>query len=349
MRKLPPYPIFFPDATRGMVRGLDNQDTEKTGTPGVLVNTYHLWRMIPEEQMKTMGGVKKLMNYQGAVISDSGGFQVMSIVKKGGGKVRDEGVWFKPENSPRILLTPEISIRYQMAMQTDLMVVLDDFTTPTANMWEARETVGRTIEWAKRSKDEYERIVKEEKISEADRPHLIGVVQGGYDQKLRKECAERLIEIGFDGLGYGGWPLTPDGEFDYESARTIADAAPEGYLLYGLGIGKPEDIVGCSRLGYNVYDCVLPTRDARHGRLYKWTEGVNNLEGKEFYEYYVPAKAKHKNDMSSVDKNCSCQLCSNYSRAYLHHLFKVGDSLAGRLATIHNMTFYGELMERLKS
>lgn len=330
-----------------MVRGLDSQDVVNTGVPGVLVNTYHLWQMIPTMQMREMGGVRELMSYKGAVISDSGGFQVMSIVKKGGGKVVDEGVWFQPENSKRILLTPEISIRYQMAMKTDLMVVLDDFTTPDANPHEARESVERTIEWAKRSKAEYERIVREKKIEESDRPHLIGVVQGGYDQDLRRECAERLVEIGFDGLGYGGWPLLPSGEFDYESAKTIADLAPENYLLYGLGIGKPEDIVGCSKLGYNIYDCVLPTRDARHGRLYVWKEGVEKLEGKKFYEYYVPGKSKHKNEMGPVSKTCSCQLCSNYSRAYLHHLFKVGDSLAGRLATIHNMTFYAELMRKL--
>lgn len=313
------------------------------------MNTYHLWRMIPEKVMYEMGGVRGLMNYSGSVISDSGGFQVMSIVKKGGGKVVEEGVKFKPKNSPTLLLTPEESINYQMAMGTDLMVVLDDFTPPEASEREARETVERTIRWAKRSKAAYEKRIKELGIAEVERPILVGVVQGGRYPELRAECARELVKIGFDGYGYGGWPLNEQGEFDYDSARIIKENVPEGSILYGLGIGKPEQIVELVKQGWGVFDCVLPTRDARHNRLYvfesDWQEKMGR--GEMFYHYYNPKKSENVGEMGAVDPECECQLCKNYSRAYLYHLHKIGDSLAWRLATIHNLRFFAELMREL--
>jgi queuine tRNA-ribosyltransferase len=349
VKRLSKLPTFYPDATRGVVRALDNQDIESTGTPGVLVNTYHLWRMIPKEKMRAMGGVRALMSYTGSVISDSGGFQVMSIVKKSGGKVTDEGVRFKPDNSPTLLLTPEESIQYQLAMGTDLVVVLDDFTPPTATEKEARETVERTIVWAKRSKEAYEKGLRKLKISQEERPWLVAVVQGGKYSELRKECTKRLVEMEFDGYGYGGWPLTPEGEFDEATARLIAEGVPKGVLLYGLGIGKPEDVVKCVRLGWQVFDCVLPTRDARHGRLYCMKAGWEEKLHERFYEYYVPTKSEHREEMGPVDEECDCHTCRNYSRAYLYHLFKIGDATAWRLATIHNLRFYARLMERLRN
>jgi queuine tRNA-ribosyltransferase len=339
-----PFPVFFPDATRAVVRSVDSQDVAATGTPGVLVNTYHLWRMIAESKMREMGGVAKLMNWEGGTISDSGGFQVMSIVKKSGGKIVDEGVWFKPENSPKILLTPEDSIRYQLALGTDLMVVLDDFTTPEATEKEAKETVERTLLWAKRSKDAYIQECERLGIEEGQRPYLIGVVQGGFYPELRRYCAKELVKIGFDGLGWGGWPIKEDGSFDEESGKIIAEEAPDDYLLYGLGIGKPEDIVRSVAIGFNVFDCVLPTRDGRHGRLYVYDAPTGVT-----YHYFAPEKAENAYDLSPVDPHCDCHTCTNYSRAYLSHLFKIGDTLAYRLATIHNLRFYAQLLERLRS
>lgn len=341
--------MFFPDATRAVVRSVDSQDVAGTGTPGVLVNTYHLWRMIPQEKMRTMGGVARLMNWEGGMISDSGGFQVMSIVKKSGGKIVDEGVWFKPENSAKLLLTPEDSINYQIALGTDLMVVLDDFTPPDVTEKEAKETVERTIAWAKRSKDAFVAECTRLAIPEDKRPYLIGVVQGGFYPELRRYCAKELVKIGFDGFGWGGWPVKSDGSFDEESGKIIAEEAPEGYLLYGLGIGKPEDIVRCVALGFNVFDCVIPTRDARHGRLCVWDyiEGESRLAPT--YHYFTPTKAENAEDLSPIDPNCDCHTCKNYSRAYLFHLFKIGDTLAYRLATIHNLRFYARLMEKLRA
>jgi queuine tRNA-ribosyltransferase len=345
-------PIFFPDATRAVLRTLDSEDIKATKTPGILVNTYHLITELGEKVLKKFGGVREFMDFEGGVISDSGGFQVMSLCKTHNGKVTDKGVKFNLSKNKSILLTPEMSIRYQMLLKPDMLVVLDDFTMPGASKEQARETVERTILWAKRCKVELERICSKNSIEKKDRPYLLAVIQGGSFQDLRKECAKRLLEIGFDGYGYGGWPMDKNNKFDLKSAKTIAKALPKGTFLYGLGIGKPEDIVACTKLGFNIYDCVLPTRDARHGRLYVYkakTMDKIDVNKSKFYEYLSPKKGRYTHDDSPVSTACDCLLCSKYSRAYLHHLFKIKDSSALRLATIHNLRFYSILMERLRS
>lgn len=341
-------PLFFPDATRAVVRTLDNTDIKSTSTNGILVNTYHLYRDLGIERIKKVGGIKQFMNWDGLMISDSGGFQVMSLAKKGNGKVTDEGVEFISEENKRILLTPELSIEFQIALGTDLMVVLDDFTPADATHKEAEESVERTIDWAKRSRATYEKKIKTKNLKH--RPLLIGVVQGGSYADLRKYCAEELIKIGFDGFGFGGWPLKKNGEFDYEIVKLVADLAPKDYLLYGLGIGKPEDIVGCYDLGYTIFDCVIPTRDARHGRLFVYNvDSIEDIDitNPDFYKPYYPAKIANLDKSEAVSKACDCLLCTNYSKAYLAHLFRIKSISAMRLATIHNLRFYSLLMEKL--
>ena len=342
--------MFFPDATRAVVKSLDFRDVEETKTPGVLVNTLHLYQGMDHKTLEKSGGVREFMSWTGGLISDSGGFQVMSLVKGKDklGKVTDKGVIFKMPGKKRELLTPEKSVKFQMKLRPDMVVVLDDFTDPRASKKQARETVERTINWARRSKKTFEEECKRLKLTKKEKPYLLAVVQGGKYQDLRQECAERLVEIGFDGFGYGGWPLKDDGRFDMETAKTIAKKAPEGYLLYGLGIGKPEDIVRCSRIGYDIFDCVLPTRDARHGRLYVWKKGKKVNEEGDFYEYLSPRKGKFSQDLRPVDESCDCPVCQKYSRAYLHHLFKIKETTAMRLASIHNLRFYSRLMEELQ-
>lgn len=342
--KLPPLPVFFPDATRGLVKSLDTADIEKTKTNGVLVNTYHLFKDLGIEYIKARGGIKKFMDWNGYVISDSGGFQVGSLIKMNPtrGHVSNRGVLFKPDGEKQVMLTPEKSIEFQMELGSDMVVVLDDFTDPKASYEEAKKSVERTILWARRSKDEFEKICVLKGLNENSRPLILGVVQGGYFQDLRKYCAEELAKIGFDGFGYGGWPMTKDNLFDLESAKTIADNTPNGYLLYGLGIGKPEDIVALTKMGYHIFDCVLPTRDARHGRAY-----IFDGDG---YEYHCESLKKGKNmeDDSVLSESCDCLTCKRYTKSYLAHLFKVGDPTAGRLLTIHNLRFYSMLMEKLR-
>lgn len=342
-------PIFFPDATRAIVKTIDSEDIKNTKTLGILVNTYHLYKDLGKIVLKNHDGIRGFMSWKGGVISDSGGFQVMSLAKVGGskGSVTDQGVTFQ-ERGKKILLTPEKSIKFQMLLKPDMVVVLDDFTKSNATYGDAKETVKRTIVWAERSKNEFLKLCKN--LNKNKRPYILGVVQGGSYPDLRKKCAKELAKIGFDGFGYGGWPMTEENFFDYQTAKLIADNTPEDYFLYGLGIGKPDEIVGCVDLGYHIFDCVLPTRDARHKRLYVY-EAVSmeeiNIRKPKFYSYYVPNKEKHYHDNQPVSTACDCLLCRKYTRAYLAHLFRIEETTAMRLATIHNLRFYSILMEKL--
>ena len=347
-------PVFFPDATQAVLKSLDSTDIESTKTPGVLVNTYHLYKQIGKKVIKKHNGVRKFMSWQGGVISDSGGFQVMTLAKADSrkGNVIDKGVIFRSSKKKKILFTPEKSIQFQMILKPDMVVVLDDFTEPNASYEKAKETVDRTVLWAKRSKEEFIKCCQKQGLTEKTRPYILAVVQGGDYLDLRKECAERLLEIGFDGFGYGGWPITKEGKFNYEVAKCIANSTPKDYFLYGLGIGKPEEIVGCIDLGYHIFDCVLPTRDARHRRLYVYNaDSIEDIDIRKpkFYSYFVPDKEKYYQDNRPVSSACDCLLCTRYSRAYLAHLFRIEEFTAGRLATIHNLRFYSILMEKLQT
>jgi queuine tRNA-ribosyltransferase len=330
-------PIFFPDATRAVIRTLDSTDIERTKTPGILVNTYHLYQDLKREVLRSHNGIRGFMNYDGGVISDSGGFQVKLA------KITDQGLVIRMEDGKKILFTPEDSISFQMDLCTDMVVVLDEFTPPSASRRYAKETVDRTVAWAKRSKVEFGKYNR--------RPYILGVVQGGEFPDLRKECIERLAEIGFDGYGYGGWPIREDKTFNYEVAEIMARYCPNDCFLYGLGVGSPEQVVALTKLGFTIFDCVLPTRDARHKRLYvynaKSIEDIN-LDDPNFYSYYIPDKENYYNNTNPVSTACDCLLCKKYSRSYLRHLFKIGDISAMRLATIHNLRFYSLLMEKLR-
>lgn len=342
--KLPELPVFFPDATRGLIKSLDTSDIESTKTKGILVNTYHLYKDLGIDYIKARGGIKKFMNWKGFVISDSGGFQVGSLIKMNpsAGYVTNKGVMFKPVGEKRVLLTPEKSIRFQMNLGSDMVVALDDFTDPKATYNEAKISVDRTIKWAKRSKDAFDLICDINRLTINHRPLILGVVQGGFFQDLRKYCCEELVKIGFDGFGYGGWPINDDKTFDYESAKTIADNTPKGYLLYGLGIGMPDEIVNLVKLGYTIFDCVLPTRDGRHGRAYVYKDYFLK------YEFLDLTKGKMMDDDRPLSTLCDCLTCKRYTRSYIAHLFRVKDFTAGRLLTIHNLRFYSMLMEKLK-
>jgi queuine tRNA-ribosyltransferase len=200
---------------------VDSVDIKNTNTLGVLVNTYHLYEELGMSVVNKFGSIGEFMGWDGAITSDSGGFQIMSLVKgsRGKGKITDKGVLFQYSKKKRKYFTPELSIRYQMSLKTDMVVVLDDFTRPNSSYKEAKETVDRTILWAERSKQEFEKICKKERLGSKKRPYILGVVQGGDYLDLRRECARRLVEIGFDGFGYGGWPLKETGEFNLDVAE----------------------------------------------------------------------------------------------------------------------------------
>ena len=375
-------PFFCPDATRGVLRGLDSQDLLATGTKTLIVNTLHLAEKPGEDYLRKIGGVKKLMNWPGQIISDSGGFQLFSMFhrKPGLGKIVDEGlkIYTGPKRQRFNIFTPEKSIATQFALGSDMMVCLDDFTPPQPDNERLEKSVWRTIDWAKRSRAEFEKRwaekVKEAKKSgaeiELEKPQLLAVLQGHPSQKWRRYCAEELIKIGFDGFGLGGWLINPDdGKLDLEAVAFNTTLMPESSWRYAMGVGKAEDIATLFALGYTIFDCVIPTRDARHGRISvfrreKITElmgflagrvaGAENLEAvkkadvlREAFDYIYIDKGQWATDERPLDEKCQCHTCQHYSRAYLHHLYQIKDVSFSRLATIHNLYFYQELMRLL--
>ncbi len=340
------FPIFLPDATRAVTKALDSTDLHRANVKGVVVNTFHLQQEPGLAVLKQAQGIKNFMNYEGLVVSDSGGWQVFSLIKRSGlaGKITDEGVIFHVGSKNKDLFTPEKSIQTQFAIGSDIMICLDDFADNKCTKKQAEEVVERTIKWAKRSKDEYLLQCEKYKFDENTRPLLFSVIQGGYDKELRKRCAEKLIEIGFDGYGYGGYVIDEaTNSLNLEISKFIADLIPNDKYKFALGNGKPEDIVALHKMGWQIFDCTLPTRDARHKRLY-----VSKNGNPQDYEYLYINKKIHQFDTNSMDNHCDCHTCKNYSRAYLHHLFKIQDMSAYRLASIHNLRFYTKLVESLQ-
>lgn len=349
-----PLPLFFPDATLGVVRCLSSSDISATGTKGLVVNTYHLRQQPGIEILQTVGGVKELMNWPGLITSDSGGFQLFSLINKHPklGKIIDDGVvlYLGKHQQKKEVFTPEESIRMQFAFGSDIMVCLDDFTPPDANRTRAEESVARTIAWAKRSKAEFGRLVKKHGFSKEERPLLIAPIQGHNFYDLREECAQKLVEIGFDIYGLGGWPFYDSGEFNYEMCQINSRLTPDDQLRFALGVGSPQDIAQLYLMGYSLFDCVLPTRDARHQRLYLFSHEPSEIDfskDSRWYHYLYLDRASLATDTTPISQHCECYTCQNYSRAYLHHLFKIKDPAGFRLATIHNLRFYARLMEEL--
>ena len=340
------FPSFFPDGTRAVVRSLDSKDLIMAGVQGIIVNTYHLYKTPGDGFISKLGGVGRFMSWDGFTVSDSGGFQIMSMLyRKGEGRITKQGVYFDGS-----LFTPEDSIRIQFNLNTDIVIVLDYFTNPSASVGEMEKSVEITSEWARRSKDEYERQIVRRKLSEKKRPLLLAVIQGGRDKRLREKSARELLRIGFDGYGFGGWIIDESGKLDLDVAKFNAELTPDDKIRFALGVGKPEDIVKCVEYGYHLFDCVLPTRDARHKRLYvfKRQKNQNFLLKDDFYKFIYPVRSKYSYSTLPIDSDCDCFTCKNYSLSYLSHLFRVRDSLAFRLASIHNLRFYTQMIEMLR-
>ena len=234
-----------------------------------------------------------------------------------------------------------------MQFGSDIMMALDVCTHPDDPMDVQRQSVDATIRWGARCREEYDRQTRRMD----KKPLLFGIVQGGADAELRMKCGQELEQIGFDGYGFGGWPLDGDGNMRYDILKAAADAMPDTKVKYAMGLGRPEEIVKLVDMGYTLFDCVIPTREARHQRLYAFKPGMDNAQGvhaDSFYNFVYILDDKHCRDDSPVDESCDCELCRRYPRAYLHHLFKVGDSQAYELATTHNLRFYARLMEFLR-
>ncbi len=340
-----PLPAFLPDGTRAVVRTVDTADLERCGVRAFMVNTLHLASHPGSKLMARLGGVHRFMHWNGILATDSGGFQVWSLVTENTklGTVSKNGFSYRLDKSaPKKLLTPEKCIQKQFLLGSDIMFCLDHCTHPSADRASQIESVEHTVAWAKRCREEFDR-------RRADNPPLLfAIVQGGPDPELRKQCAERLLEIGFDGYGFGGWPIGGEGAL-VDMVAHVASLVPKGIPMHGLGIGKPENVVAAYSAGYRMFDCVIPTRDARHKRLYTFRTPpqLGTPASRDFYQCVYIQDEVHMSANAPIEEGCDCHTCTRFSRAYLYHLFKVNDSLALRLATIHNLRFYARLMEYL--
>jgi len=347
-------PAFFPDATRGAVRCVDSADLERCGVRGLVMNTYHLSNKPGVSTIKANGGLHGFAAWKRPIITDSGGFQVFSLIRENPsfGEIRDNEIIFRIEGK-KTTLTPEKCIRSQAAYGSDVFMCLDYCTHPDDGLETQKHAVETTVRWAKRCKDEFTKIVSSQKKFETNKPMIFGIIQGGNEKNLRRECADALKEIGFDGYGFGGWPLDGEGRLTEEILSYTAELMPDETVKYAMGVGKPENIVACYKMDYDLFDCVAPTREARNNRLYVFNEDFEStfeidLHEKNYYSFHYILDDAHRRDARPVSKICDCFTCENYSRAYLRHLSSVGDSLGARLATIHNLRFYTMLTERLR-
>lgn len=331
-------PIFMPDATRGAVRYVTTKQLETIGTEGVVINTLHLLITIGPERIKRLGGMHKFMNWDKYILSDSGGFQVFSLLhsKKWQGKIHKDGADFKaPIDGTTYKLTPESSIDIQMALDSDVLVTLDDCRDAAISREEAEISVNRTILWAERAKNHFEKVYG----GSAKTGKLLScVVQGANYLDLRINCAEELTKIGFDGYNFGGYVVDDKGKLVVEEMKAVFDNTPSDKFHYAMGVGKPVDIIAGLKLGYKVFDTVLVTRNARHGTLY--TFDVSQEDG-----YTLRIKnSKYGEDLSPIDSTCDCEACLNHTRAYFHNLIKSDEAAALSLMSIHNLRFYNRLL-----
>jgi queuine tRNA-ribosyltransferase len=345
-------PTFLPDATRAGVRSVTSDDLRAIGVEALVVNAFHLLRRPGARTIAATGGIHRFMGWDGPILSDSGGFQVWSLIRQdpSRGVIRDREVIFRePATGERWTLTPERIVQLQFRLGSDVAVCLDDCTDAGAPEAEQERSVERTVAWARRSRAEYERLAAG--MRGAEPPRLFAVVQGGGIEELRRQCAAELVSIGFDGYGFGGWPLDADGSLLADPLRWVAESLPAAVPKHALGIGRPDHVVSAFALGYSLFDCALPTRDARHGRLYAFRAGYPGRglrPGATFFRAVHILDARYRVDHAPIEEGCDCPACARYSRAYLHHLFKVGDATAERLATLHNLRFYVRLTGALR-
>ncbi|MBD3252001.1 tRNA guanosine(34) transglycosylase Tgt [Candidatus Uhrbacteria bacterium] len=342
-------PFFMPIATRGAVKTLSTKEIEDLGSPIVLSNTYHLFLRPGLEIMERMGGLHRFMDWNGAILTDSGGFQVFSLSQRR--KVTEEGVLFRsPIDGAEHLLTPERSMEIQLTLGSDVLMCFDEVIALPATEQQTLEAVERTERWAKRCKDYYESHVGSSKNPNAK---LFGIIQGGTDHALRQKSAEGLLKIGFDGYAIGGLSV---GE-PFQDALAVLDELlpilPKDRPRYFMGGAQPHQIVEYVKRGVDMFDCVLPTRNARHGHLYRWKHP--DLTKPDFYEVINLMNAKWKGSTESLldpnlpeSKGLTQKELGRYTMGYLHHLFDVQEMLAYRLATMQNLLFYLQLFERMR-
>jgi queuine tRNA-ribosyltransferase len=319
-------PAFMPVGTYGTVKTLSPAELREAGAQMVLGNTFHLWLRPGLEVIEAHGGLHRFMGWDGPILTDSGGFQVWSLGPLR--RITEQGVKFQsPVNGDRLFLAPEDSMRIQRVLDSDVVMVLDECTPWPADEKQARESMELSLRWAERCR-----------LAHEGNPNaLFGIVQGGMHEELRDASARGLLGVGFDGYAIGGLSV---GEPKAEMRRVLAHTAPQlpaERPRYLMGVGTPEDIVYAVSRGVDMFDCVLPTRNARNGWVFT-RGGIIKLRN-----------SRYRTDVRPLDEACACYTCRNFTRAYLHHLQRVNEILGARLNTLHNLHYYQELMGELRA
>ena len=321
-------PVFMPVGTYGTVKAMTPQSLHDIGAQICLGNTFHLWLRPGLDVVQAHKGLHDFMNWQKPILTDSGGFQVFSLGAMR--KITEEGVKFSsPHDGAKLFLTPEISMQIQKVLNSDIVMIFDECTPYPATLDEAAKSMRLSMRWAQRSRDEHNKLEN----SNA----LFGIVQGGMHETLRDESLAGLDDIGFDGMAIGGLSV---GEPKEDMARILAHTAPKMPThkpRYLMGVGTPEDLVHSVQAGIDMFDCVMPTRNARNGHLFTRFGDVKIKN------------ARYKTDTGPLDPSCHCYTCTNFTRGYLHHLFRAGEILGSMLNTIHNLHFYQTIMAEMRS
>ena len=318
-------PAFMTIGTYGSVKTMDAFDLKKCNVEIILSNAFHLMLRPGTDLIEKFGGLHQLMNWDGLILTDSGGYQVFSLGKDI--KITDVGAEFRsPFNGDKVLMTPEISIDVQTKINTDIMMIFDECIKYPSNLSVTEKSMELSLRWAERSK----------KANYASKT-LFGIVQGGMYPKLREISRQALIKMDFDGYALGGLSVGEPSDVMNEIIDENAHKLPDNKPRYVMGIGKPLDIAYAVRAGVDMFDCVIPTRNARNGQLFT-SEGIKRIRN-----------AKYANDTSPIDPNCQCHACKNFSISYIKHLDRCNEILAARLMTIHNVYFYQNLMAKLRN
>jgi queuine tRNA-ribosyltransferase len=318
-------PAFMPVGTYGAVKAMAPVEVRATGAQIVLGNTFHLWLRPGLDVIRAHGGLHRFMGWDGPILTDSGGFQVFSLGALR--KLDEDGVTFSsPINGDRLRLTPEVSMEIQTALNSDIAMVFDECTAYPATKAAASSSMQLSMRWAERSRKKWN-----------SQNALFGIVQGGMYEDLREESLEKLKAIGFEGYAVGGLSVGEPKEDRERVMRHIAPRLPLDKPRYLMGMGTPEDLIGAVGAGFDMFDCVLPTRNARNGWLYTRHGDVKIRN------------ARHRDDTGPLDPDCACYTCRNFSLSYLHHLQKTNEILGARLNTLHNLHYYQELMAALRT
>lgn len=337
-------PFFMPIATRGAVKAVGVDDLESIGATIILGNTYHLMLQPGTELLSAAGGLHGFMGWSKPILTDSGGYQVFSLTKFR--KLSEQGVVFKsPRDGNTHELSPERSMEVQSALGSDIVMAFDECTEYPVSETRARASMELTSRWALRGKEHYRAI--------GGTGLLFGIVQGSTYRTLRETSAHDLLGIGFDGYAIGGLSIGEERSESYDLVSALDGILPKDRPRYFMGAGQPEEIVEYVRRGVDMFDCVLPTRNARHGLLYRFTDAAriasSPFEVKSFFETLHVKSELFANDLAPIDSACCCFTCQHHTRAYVRYLLRIDEPLGARLASIHNLAFYLELMRYIRT